>query len=138
MTTDIDEFGTGVICPFQRDGKGDFVNGGGLRLLASDVKELIGIMGPTRTQPGELPWRTEIGSRAMAMKHRRMHPEMVRATADQMVSATVRKYEKRVTPGQTEIEIEPLSTTMVVKFSYMPLASMGTNQLKTVEFEIEE
>jgi len=132
------EFGHGILCPFQRDGKGDFINGSGLGLLKSDVKELIGIIGPTRTQPGELPWRTRLGSRIMAMKHRRMHPEMVRSTADQFVTPTIRKFEPRVIPGPSSVQSEPLSTKLVIVFSYMPNVAVGKSQYESIDFTIEE
>lgn len=135
---DVNEYGNGIICPFQRDGKGDFVNGSGLRLLASDVKELIGIIGPTRTQPGELPWNTAIGSRVLAMKHRSSHAELVRATAQQLVSEPVRKYEKRVRPGPTTVQTDPNTTSMIIRFSYLPIGSVGTKRYETVDFVLPE
>lgn len=132
------EYGTGVLCPFQRDGKGDFVNGSGLALLKSDVKELVGIVGPTRTQPGELPWRTDIGSRVLAMRHRGMHGEMVRATAEQNIVPTVRKYEKRVTPGATSVEQQPENGALLVRFTYMPNATVNGAGNDSVDFEVTE
>lgn len=136
--TDVNEYGSGIICPFQRDAKGDFVNGSGLKLLSSDVGELIGIIGPTRSQPGELPWNTDIGSRVLAMKHRNSHIEMMRATAEQLVSAPVRKYEKRVRVGPTTVQQSEDGSTTIVRFSYFPLGSAGTQKYEVVDFELPE
>jgi hypothetical protein len=120
---EINEYGSGLICPFQRDGKGDFVNGNGLAVLKTDIAELIGIRGPTMNQPGELPWDTEIGSRVMALRHRGMHTEMTRATAEQFVSEPVRKWEPRARPGKTEVVIDDTEQSITIKFSYIPVGS---------------
>ena len=62
MTKEVENFGRGLLCPVQRDGKGDFANSAGLSVLKSDVGECIGIIGPIGNSPGELPWDGDRGS----------------------------------------------------------------------------
>ncbi len=132
------EYGHGIVCPFQRDGKGDFANDGGLSLLKSDIAELIGIIGPTVQQPGELPWNTEVGSRVLMMKHRGLHAEMVRATAEQMVSAPVRMWEKRARVGPTEVVTDLEAQSLVIRFSYVPIGKRSSGRFETLEFEVPQ
>lgn len=136
MATTVEQFGHGIVCPFQRDGKGDFANDGGTRLLSSDIGELLGIIGPTPSRPGELPWRTDVGSNLHSLRHRKLHSELIRALAEQMTAGTVRQFEKRVTPGPTTIQVQD-DNTMQIRFSYYPV---GNRQAATVAnvFTVEE
>ena len=104
--TDVDRFGRGILCPFQRDGKGDFANGIGLRLLKSDIGELLGIYGPVVATPGELPWDMDRGSGLYRLKHRLGYSEMTQARAHQYISGTMNKYEPRVRVGPTTVTME--------------------------------
>lgn len=138
MTEKIDQFGHGIICPFQRDGKGDYANAGGKVCLKSDVSELLGIIGPTPTQPGELPWRTSTGSRLNALRHRNMHKDMIAATVGQYAGESVRRDEKRVRVGPTTVTKDPPNypeNTMLAEFSYTPL---GMDRPDKVGVPIEE
>ena len=138
MTEKIDQFGHGIICPFQRDGKGDFANAGGRTCLKSDVAELLGIMGPTLAQPGELPWRTQTGSRLNALRHRGMHTDMIAATVGQYAGEAVRRDEKRIRVGPTTVTPDPPNypkNTLLAEFTYVPL---GSNQPDTIEQPIKE
>jgi phage baseplate assembly protein W len=122
----VEQFGRGILCPFQRDGKGDFVNGDGLPVLRSDIGELLGIIGPSRAEPGEVPWRTDLGSRVALLKHRGIHKEMTRATAEMETSGTIRKWEPRVVVGPTEITSGELAdTSLTVRVSFRPAGRPG-------------
>lgn len=138
MTEKIDQFGHGIITPFQRDGKGDFANAGGIDCLKSDVGEVIGILGPTATQPGEVPWRTTMGSRAMSFKHRGMHHDMVAASVSQLAGEAVRRHERRVRVGPTVLTPNPPEYpegTLLAKFTFVPL---GTNDPQSVSVPVKE
>lgn len=123
MTATAQLFGTGIICPFQRDQKGDFAHASGLRVLSSDIGQLLGIIGPGKSQPGELPWRTDLGSRLVDLKHRRLHSEMIRAMAEQQTSGTVRRWDPRVIAGPTTVDVGDAAgneNLLLVRFSYTP------------------
>ena len=126
-TNGTDPFGTGIICPFRRDNKNDFANASGLDLLKSDIAELLGLIGPSATQPGELPWDTERGTRLLTLKHRHIHSEMVRADAAQMSSGVLRKYEPRVQVGPTNITVRE-DNVLMVSVSYYPLGYSAERQ----------
>lgn len=120
MATDAqDPYGRGIVCPFQRDGKGDFANQSGLTLLSSDVSELLGIMGPSADQPGELPWRGDLGTRLIVLKHRGLHKELTRATAEHMSAGAIRAWEPRVRVEPTLVEAD--GDTLRVYVRYTPL-----------------
>ena len=112
-----DPYGSGIVCPFRRDGKGDFANNSGLVVLKSDVAELLGIIGPSASEPGELPWDTERGARLIVLKHRGIHKEMTRATAEQMAAGTIRRYEPRVQVGPTVVRGEGATLTIAVRYT---------------------
>lgn len=135
MASSNDPIGTGVLCPFRRDGKGDFANGSGLELLKSDVGELLGLVGSSATEPGELPWDPDRGSRLPMMKHRHLHSIMVRALADQLSSGVLREYEPRVRPGEVRVTTEDESATLKVHVSYRPLGFVRA-ETQTVTTEI--
>jgi len=111
------QFGQGIVCPFQRDGKGDFANAEGMRLLKSDIEELIGLIGASPNDPGELPWDPERGSRIGSLKHRQLHSEMVRALAEQYTATPMRRYERRVRTGPVRIETDENSLKVIVSFA---------------------
>jgi hypothetical protein len=122
----VDQFGRGILCPFQRDGKGDFANGDGLPLLRSDIGELLGIIGPARAEPGEVPWRTDLGSRVVFLKHRGIHAEMTRATAELETSGAIRKWDRRVVVGPTQITSGELAeTALSVRVTFRPASQPG-------------
>lgn len=122
----VDPFGRGILCPFQRDGKGDFAHGDGLPLLRSDIGELLGIIGPARAEPGEVPWRTDLGSRVVQLKHRGIHAEMTRATAELETAGALRKWEPRVVVGPVRVTSGELAdTALAVHVSYRPARLPG-------------
>lgn len=121
MATSVKPFGSGILCPFQRDGKGDFANGGGRHLLASDVGELLGIIGPVGVEGGEVPWNMELGSRLNALRHRNAHSDLVRATADSMTVGVIQRFEKRVRCGPSQVQPSADGSTLDIRFSYVPV-----------------
>lgn len=136
MTQFKEQFGSGIVCPFQRDGKGDFANDTGMRLLKSDISELIGIIGPTATEPGELPWDTDRGSRIRSLRHRHLHSEMMRALAEQYTMMPIRRYETRVRPGPVNIETEADDKTLRIEVSFSPKGAQ-VGELETVPVYVE-
>jgi len=118
-TTTPDPIGHGILCPFQRDGKGDFANGSGVPLLSSDITQLLGIIGPSVTEPGEVPWRTELGTRLIGLKHRGIHQELTRSSAEHMTSGAIRRWEPRARPGPTSVRVE--ATKLYVTVRFVPL-----------------
>ncbi len=136
MTKLKEQFGSGIICPFQRDGKGDFANNKGISLLKSDISELLGIVGASPRDPGELPWDPDRGSRIGALRHRHLHAEMTRALAEQYTATPIRIYERRVRVGPVTINTE-VEGTLRVNISFAP-KSQQTGELETVPVYVEQ
>ena len=135
----IDLFGEGISAPFQRDGKGDFAHKSGLDGLRSDIAQLLGIMGPGPQSPGELPWRTEMGSRLHTLKHRQLHNDLMTAMAQQYTGETIRRWEDRVRVGQTEVSVRDPGTnenTLDITTTYTPLGHRPvTGDKVTISFQ---
>ena len=131
-----EQFGSGIVCPFQRDGKGDFANDTGLRLLRSDVTELIGIIGSSAQDPGELPWDPDRGSRIRSLRHRHLHSEMTRALAEQYVATPIRVYERRVRMGPVRVTTAE-DSKLRVDVSFAPKSSQ-VGELETVPVYVEQ
>lgn len=62
--------GTGIMRPFRRDEKNDFAVGAGVDLVKSRIGQIIGTKANSATTPGELPWRSDFGSRVHLVRHR--------------------------------------------------------------------
>lgn len=123
MATVTDEFGTGLIFPFQRDGQGDFRSASGLPLVENDLKHLLGIQGPSADSPGELPWDGDVGSRLTKLKHRFAYSEVVDAEARLMTSEVVRRYERRVRVGPARVRAveAPTGVQRSVEVNWSPV-----------------
>lgn len=62
--------GRGILRPFVRDQKNDLANTDGEALLIACVGQVLGTRADTPTSAGELPFRTEFGSRLHMLRHR--------------------------------------------------------------------
>jgi hypothetical protein len=130
MTVNVNPFGRGIIRPFQRDGKGDFANAKGIDVLKSDIGESLGIIGPTADKPGELPWDGARGSRLNALRHRKVHSEMVRADAEQMTAGVLRRYYSTIRVGPVGVQSNS-NGTLTVNVTFTPLGYTN-GQLESV------
>jgi hypothetical protein len=65
---EFDPLGTGITIPFRREG-GDFAFAFGPAVVQSDLRVMLATQGPIGGSPGELPWRTELGSRLALLKY---------------------------------------------------------------------
>lgn len=133
MPSATDPIGIGVVTPFQRDQKADVANAGGVAALRSDIGELLGIIGPTPSSPGELPWRMELGSNLHTLRHRKMHSELVRATAEQMVVAAIRTWEPRALITSTAITSDAATGELRLRVSFTVL---GVQPQQSVDLEV--
>jgi hypothetical protein len=136
MAESQEEFGRGILCPFQRDGKGDFANGSGIALVKSDIGELLGIIGPSSQQPGELPWDPDRGSRIDSLRHRHLHTEMTRALAEQYTATPIRLYERRVRPGPVRVSSKD-EKTLRIEVTFAP-KSAQLGELESVPLYVEK
>lgn len=93
MTNDF--LGSGLLAPFQRDGKGDFANARGAKLIESAIKQIVGTRAESAISGGELPWRTDAGSWIHLLRHRNNTPAF-REAARVYIQSAIRRWEPRV------------------------------------------
>jgi len=118
-----EEFGRGLLWPLQRDGKGDFQNASGLTILGADIRMLFTIRGPSRSIPGELPWRTDLGSRLGALKHRKLADPVIEALSAEATMGVMQKWERRARQGTLSMTKPdgPTGTTRRLELTYHPV-----------------
>jgi len=122
------QYGKGLIFPFQETGQGDYLQGEGATLLDSDITLLLGC------SQGELLWDTERGTRLVEILHRGYSADAVKALALHMVAETMDKYETRV--RLTGIDAKKVGKKLKLYTTYRPLGYSSNAPRATVEQEI--
>jgi phage baseplate assembly protein W len=123
--------GYGILRPFRRDEKNDFANGGGLRLLDARLSQLLTTRADSVTGAGELPWRTDFGSRLHILRHRN-NTEGLADLAAAIVTEAVEKWEKNVvvldvTTERVSVRGSPSERTLLVRLTYKIVDQSGAN-----------
>lgn len=103
--------GKGLLRPFIRDQKSDFATGDGLALLESCIGQTLGTKGQSVHGPGELPWRTDFGSRLHLMRHRN-NTAALQAFASVAVQEALDAWEPRV--RVTDVKVLPTANPRVL------------------------
>ena len=91
----LDFLGFGLIRPFQRDGRADFVAAGGEAAIRSAVGQILGTIGASDVTPGEVPWRTDFGSLLFRLRHQR-NDSMLQELARVYVVDALQRWEPRI------------------------------------------
>jgi len=89
------ELRAGLLLPFARDGKGDFANGGGTRLIGSNIRQILGTICSSGKGYGELEWMPEFGSTLDRIRHQPAN-EATLALAQLRVVDALKNFEPRV------------------------------------------
>ncbi len=110
--------GFGLLLPFQRDGRGDFAAGSGVRLVADSIAQILGVRcsNEAGTVQGELPWRPEFGSLVDLLRHRPVDDLTTRELARVYTAAAIQRWEPRVR----------LSSTLVTSKASQPGGNVDT------------
>jgi phage baseplate assembly protein W len=87
--------GFGLLRPFQRDGRADFVAAGGEALIRSAVGQILGTVGASEITPGEVPWRTDFGSLLFRLRHQK-NDAVVQELARVYVVEALKRWEPRI------------------------------------------
>jgi hypothetical protein len=95
----------GLLHPFQRDRRSDFVSGTGEALVRAAVAQILGTACTSEFTPGEIPWRTELGSLLTLLRHRR-NDAVLQELARVYVVDALKRWEPRVHVSSVEIERE--------------------------------
>lgn len=123
--------GFGILRPFRRDEKNDFANSGGLRLLDARLGQLLGTKADSVAGAGELPWRTEFGSRLHILRHRN-NSDGLSDLAAAIATEAIEKWEKNVvvTDVATErvsVKGSPPDRTLLVRVTYKVVDQSGAD-----------
>jgi hypothetical protein len=95
----------GLLHPFQRDRRSDFVSGTGEALVRSAVAQILGTACASEFTPGEIPWRTEMGSLLGLLRHRR-NDAVLEELARVYVADALKRWEPRVRVTSVQIARE--------------------------------
>ncbi len=87
--------GVGLLRPFRRDQKADFAAEGGEHLIRSAVGQILGTSAASDFTPGELPWRTELGSLLHLLRHQKNDAALQELARVYVVEA-LKRWEPRV------------------------------------------
>ncbi len=95
--------GRGLIRPFQRDGKGDFVSATGPALVEAAIIQILATRASSSVAEGEVPWRTEFGSWTYMLRHSG-NDEILAELARRYVADAIRRWLPRVSVQRARIE----------------------------------
>jgi phage baseplate assembly protein W len=95
--------GAGLLRPFRRDEKNDLANGDGIDVVAAALGQILGTRADSASGPGELPWRTDFGSRLHLVRHRNMN-DATNDLVTVMVQEAVARWEPRIRVVRAAIE----------------------------------
>jgi phage baseplate assembly protein W len=98
-------FGRGVITPFRRDGKGDFANADDIRLVRSNVRQVLYTVAASATSQGELPWRPEFGSVLELLRYRNLDEVTVELARTYLVDA-LKTWVPRIRVKSSNVEAD--------------------------------
>lgn len=108
--------GQGLLRPFRRDQKADFAAGAGIELVKAAVEQILGTKADSVRAPGELPWRTDFGSRLHLLRHQN-NTDALRDQARLMSQEALQKWEPRVVPGIVDLIQNGREARLRVTFS---------------------
>lgn len=123
--------GYGILRPFRRDEKNDFANAGGLRLLDARLGQILGTKADSVAGAGELPWRTEFGSRLHILRHRN-NSDGLSDLAAAIATEAIEKWEKNVvvlevTTERASVKGSPRERTLLVHLTYKLVDQSGAD-----------
>jgi phage baseplate assembly protein W len=87
--------GFGLVRPFRRDGRADFLAAGGEEVIRSAVGQILGTVGASDGTSGELPWRTDFGSLLHRLRHQK-NDSVLQELARVYVVDALKRWEPRI------------------------------------------
>jgi phage baseplate assembly protein W len=110
--------GRALIRPLRRNGISDFASATGKRRLEAAMGQLFGTRCDSARQQGELPWRTDFGSRLHLIRHQNNDVVLAELARTYVVEALERWLPmvriKAVTVERPELNVVRLSISYVV------------------------
>jgi uncharacterized protein len=133
--------GFGLITPMRRDGRGDWANAGGIELVKSSIRLIIGTRGPFGTIQGELPWRTAFGSATHVLRHRNNDEDLEEFARIYVIEA-IERWEPRakvtdVVVSREETPFGKPTLLRIVVFFRLIQKNVRGNQVLLEEHSVE-
>ena len=94
----VSQLGYCLVAPFTWGGRGDFVAAGGLQLIRTVIRAIIGTRcsAPSGSNPGEIPWRPQAGSLVDLLRHQNVDDPATQALARLYVAQAVQTWDPRI------------------------------------------
>lgn len=127
--------GRGLLRPFRRDSKQDFVNGEGVLLIAASIGQILGTICGSEISSGELPWRTEFGSLLHLLRLRNNSPALIEE-ARAYVAMALSRWEPRARITGVRVLQQINTNRLVIKIAWRP-QSRGTDRVVVPGLETE-
>lgn len=131
-------YGFGLLVPFRRDARNDFISGGGTALLGSAILQVLGTRADNGRMTGELPWRADFGSLTYLLKFSNID-EIWAATARAYISSALATWVPQVKIRDFKVllsNIPDQATRAVISLTYDVIQS-GTNNLVARNQQVE-
>jgi len=100
-----DFLGNGLYRPLRRAKASDFATAHGTKLIAASIGQILGTRSDGGPFQGELPWRTEFGSRLYMLRHR-ANDATTRELARAAVVEALQRWEPRAHVTDVSIDSE--------------------------------
>jgi hypothetical protein len=114
----------GILTPFRR-GANDVNVGEGVQLLNSEIRQVLGTLCDSSASSGELPWRTDFGSKLSLSRHRNNGPVLAELVNQWVVDA-ISRWLTLVRVVRTVVEPSSFGdTTIVVRVYWEAIARGG-------------
>lgn len=95
--------GNGLVRPFRRERRIDWVSANDDRLLSSSIGQILGTQADGPNSSGELPWRTQFGSLLNSLRHKNNNAGL-RAEARMHVVQALNRWEPRIVLRRLEVK----------------------------------
>ncbi len=127
--------GFGILRPFQRDQKNDFATGSGARIFAARIGQILGTKSDTPMSVGELPWRTNFGSRLHILRHLK-NSESLEQLAHAYVVEALKRWEPSIVVSDTRIDRTTIPRTLIIVVKYNVIDRTGQTTLENQETRV--
>jgi len=111
--------GFGLVRPFRRDARADFLAAGGEQAIRSAVGQILGTVGASEMTQGEIPWRTEFGSLLHRLRHQK-NDSLLQELARVYVVDALKRWEPRIIVTDVRItrEQQDRDNVLAIKLRY--------------------
>lgn len=110
--------GAGLVVPFRRDGKDDFVNSVGIDMIQSSLTIILGTLCAGPTNDGEVPYNQQLGTLMSLLRHRNVQDSTTKVLATHYVLDAITRNEPRIKVKSMEFEPKPDTKRIILRLKY--------------------